>query len=150
MSLIPRFAAYAADFEKAYATDDWSVVEPHFAEEAVYVVGSTVLGRDRCEGRAEILAWFKEVLDRFDRRFGSRRLELLDGPKETGDAVWIKGAAIYETEGLPDLVLTLEETVRFENGEIVHLEDAYTQAMEDEAARYLREHGAALGIELPD
>src|SRR5688572_14374640 len=28
MPLIPRFAAYAAAFEKSYASDDWSEVEP--------------------------------------------------------------------------------------------------------------------------
>jgi hypothetical protein len=37
--------------------------------------------------------YFKDVLDRFDRRFASRELALLEGPKEEGDAVWIRGRA---------------------------------------------------------
>jgi hypothetical protein len=35
VSSIPRFAAYAVAFEKAYASDDWSLVEDFFTEDAV-------------------------------------------------------------------------------------------------------------------
>ncbi len=147
MSHIARFAAYAAAFEKAYESDDWTEVGEFFREDAVYEIGLPLLGRARCDGRDEIVAWFKEVLDRFDRRFETRTLDLLDGPKEEGDEVWIHGAARYTAPGVPELVLKLEETVRFEGEEIVHLEDRYAPEIAEEAERYLREHGATLGIE---
>jgi hypothetical protein len=146
MSRIKHFAAYAAAFEEAYESDDWSRVESYFADDAVYEIGLPILGAERCEGRGAIVAWFKDVLDRFDRRFESRTLNLLEGPREAGNEIWIKGTATYTAEGAPDLVLALEETIRFEGEKIVHLEDRYTPEMREEATRYLLEFGEALGI----
>ena len=94
-SAAERFFAYAAAFEKAYASDDWSRVEPYFHDDAVYDSGMGAPLGGRLEGRAAILAYFKRVLDRFDRRFESRELALLDGPRTTGDSVWIRGRATY-------------------------------------------------------
>ena len=148
MSHIKHFAAYAAAFERAYENDDWSEVENFFAADAVYEIGMPILGAERCEGRAAIGAWFKGVLDRFDRRFETRTLTLLDGPKEEGSEVWIEGTATYTAEGFPDLVLKLAETLRFDGEEIVNLEDQYTPEMLEDVARYVQEHGAKLGIQL--
>ena len=148
MSNIPRFVAYAAEFEKAFESNDWSLLEPFFAEDAVYEIGLPLLGRACCEDRTAILAWFPDVLDRFDRRFESRALELLDGPKEEGGAVWIRGSATYRSEGVPDFVLVLEETVRFEGDRITHLEDRYTAEMAAETEQFVREYGPKLGIEV--
>ena len=36
MGMTDSFLAYAAAFEDAYATDDWSKIEPYFTEDAVY------------------------------------------------------------------------------------------------------------------
>ena len=148
MSRIPRFVAYAAEFEKAFENDDWSLLAPFFSEDAVYETGLPLLGRERCEGRAAILAWFPDVLDRFDRRFDSRTLELVEGPKEQGDEVWIHGSATYRAEGIPDLVVVLEETVRFEGDRIVSLEDRYTAEMVAEIERFVAEYGPKLGLDL--
>ena len=148
MSDIPQFAAYAAAFEKAFESDDWSSLEEFFSEDAVYEIGLPILGAERCTNRDEIFAWFKDVLDRFDRRFGSRTLELLEGPKEENGTVWIRGSATYRAEGVPDFVLILEESIRFEDGRIVHLEDHYSDEMVAETERFLAEHAAGLGIDL--
>ena len=148
MSRIAHFAAYAAAFERAYESDDWSEVQGYFKDDAVYEVGMPILGTERCEGSKAIVAWFKEVLDRFDRRFESRELSLLEGPTEEGEAVWIKGAATYTAAGVPDLVLKLKETIRFDGDKIAHLEDAYTPEMLDETARYMSDYGPKLGIEV--
>ena len=148
MSNSARFAACAVAFEKAYENDQWSELEQYFSDDAVYQVGLPILGAERCEGRAALLAWFPDVLDRFDRRFASRELTLIDGPKENGNEVWIHGAATYRAEGVPDFALVLEETVRFEDGLIVHLEDRYTPEMAAETEAYLREYCERLGIEI--
>lgn len=148
MSNIPRFIAYAAAFEKAYEDDDWMALEEFFSEDAVYEIGLPLLGGERCEGREAILAWFPDVLDRFDRKFVSRELKPLEGPREEGGEVWLRGAATYRAVGVPDFVLILEETVRFEDGLIVHLEDRYTPEMAAEAERFVREHASKIGVEL--
>ncbi len=56
MSLTAQFVAYAAAFEKAYVSDDWSLVEPFFTEEAVYEVALDPPMGGCFEGRAAILA----------------------------------------------------------------------------------------------
>ncbi len=146
MSMTARFAAYAAAFEKAYVSDDWSLVEPFFTEEAVYEVALDPPMGGCFEGRAAILAYFKAVLDQFDRRFESREIALLEGPKEDGESVWIRGSATYTAKGVPDFVLELEETVYFEGDRIRRLEDHYEPEMKQRIAAYLKEHGEKLGI----
>jgi len=148
MSNVARFAAYAAAFEKSFESDDWSGVRAFFAPDAVYDAGSDRFLGGRFEGRDAIVAYFKSVLDGFDRRFETRELALLEGPTESGDSVRIRGSATYRSPGVPDLVLVLDEIVTFDGDLIVRLEDRY----DDEIARaldaYLDEHGAKLGITL--
>ena len=147
MSNIPRFAEYAGAFEKAYASDDWSLVEPYFHEDAVYEVNAAPPFGGRFEGRDAILAYFQEIVNRLDRRFASREIEGMEGPRETDDSVWLKGAAIYRAEGVPDLRLVLEETARFDGDRIAALADRYEPEMLREFEAYVAAHGERLGIE---
>ena len=148
MSKVAHFAAYAAAFEKAFVSDDWSQVEPFFTEDAVYDVPLDPPMGGHFEGRAAILEYFKNVLDRFDRRFESREIALLEGPTEDGESVWIRGTATYRAEGVPDFILELEETVHFEGDRIRRMEDDYQPAMKQRIASYLKEHGRKLGISM--
>jgi len=146
VSKIARFAAYAAAFEESFASDDWSFVEPFFTEAAVYEVDLDPPMGGRFEGRKAILGYFKQVLDGFDRRFASRELALLEGPKEEGDSVWIRGSATYRAPGVPAYVLELKEVVRFEGDRIYRLEDHYQPAMKQGISDYLKAHAEKLGI----
>ena len=146
MSLIPRFAAYAAAFEKAYASDDWSLVEPFFTEDAVYEVGLAPPLGGRFEGRERILAYFKAVLDHFDRRFASREVGLVAGPRESADSVWVRGRGFYRAPGVPDLAFELEETAWFDGDRIRRLEDRYDVGVRDALEAYRAAHGAKLGL----
>ena len=150
MSMSAHFAAYAGAFEKAFVSDDWSVVEPFLTEEAIYEIALDPPMGGRFEGRAAILAYFKNILDRFDRRFESREIEVLEGPKEDGESVWIRGRATYRAKGVPDFVLELEETAYFEGDRIRRLEDRYEPVMKQRIANYLNEHGEKLGISMND
>lgn len=147
MPNLPRFLAYAAAFEEAIESDDWSRLEPFFTEDVVYEIGLALLGKTRTEGRDELLAWFKQVLDDFDRRFTSRTLQPEGMPEEDANGeVKIAGAAHYTAEGAPDFTLRLVEVARFEGDRIAYLEDRYSDEMKKEAADYLRNHGERLGI----
>jgi len=148
MSNIPRFAAYAAAFEKSYENDDWTLAEPYFAEEAVYESGDELVMGGHFAGRPAILAYFKAILDGFGRRFESRELTLLEGPVDEGPTVRIRGSATYRAAGFPDLVLVLDEIVTFEGDRIIRLEDRYDDTMKAEIVAYLAAHGDALGIAL--
>jgi len=147
MSNIPRFAQYAAAFEKAYASDDWSLIEPYFTEDAVYEVKDLPppLG-GRLEGRDAILAYFPRVLDAFDRRFATREVRVVDGPHEEQDSVWVKGGAAYTATGAPDLDFELVEQAWFDGDRIRRLEDRYERKDVETLLAYAREHGAKLGI----
>jgi len=146
VSSIPRFVEYASAFEQSFASDDWSHVEPFFAENAVYEVMLDPPMGGRFEGRDAIIAYFRFVLDGFDRRFASREIALIDGPTERDGAVWIRGSATYRKDGVPDLVLVLEETATFEGDLIQRLEDRYEPAMKQDLVAYVTQHGPQLGL----
>ena len=149
MSAIPRFGEYAAAFEKAVASDDWSVVAPFFTEDATYEVFAMPppIG-GRWDGRDAVLACFKSVLDGFDRRFATREVTLLEGPREEDAAVWIRGRADYSSPAVPDLSFELEETATFSGARICRLEDRYDDATVTALKAYLERHGPKLGIEV--
>lgn len=146
MSLTQRFAAYAAAFEKAYATDDWAPIRSFFAPDAVYEVTLGPPLGGRFEGREAILAYFVRALDGFDRRFASREIELLEGPRESADSVWILGRAIYRADGVPTLSFDLEETVTYGGDLIVRLEDRYDSDNQTAIEDYVTAYGAQLGL----
>jgi hypothetical protein len=150
MSKLERFGAYAEAFEKAFASDDWSVVEPFFAEDIVYAAELDPPFGGVFEGRPAVLAYMKSILDRLDRRFESRELALLDGPKAEGDSVWLRGSATYRAHGVPDFVIELEETAWFEGDRIKRLEDHYEPAALQQITSYLKQYGSKLGISLED
>ena len=144
MSLLERFAEYDQAFEKAYASDDWSIVEPCFTEDAVYeILAEPPLG-GRHEGRDAVLAFFKLSLDSFDRRFDSRSLEIIEGPEVRGDSVWMRWRATYRIGSAPELSLEGEETARFTGDRIERLEDRYAEGAAAPVVEYMGEHGAKL------
>ena len=144
MSDVGRFMAYAAAFEQAYTSDDWSVVEPFFTEDAVYETLADPPFAGRYEGRPAILAYFKNVLDGFDRRFDERRLDLLGGPEMRDGAVWIRWAVTYRVAGAPDLRFEGEERAHFDGERIRRLEDRIPKEEGARAQAFMGEHGGKL------
>ncbi len=145
MSLIQRFGLYAAAFEKVVETNDPSHIEPYFTEDAVY---ETIGGPPFdvvLSGRDAVCSGLIASLDALDRRFATRAIELLQGPEERGDSVWIAWRGTYSQPGLPDLVFDGEETAEFEGDRIRRLEDVVTAEDARRVADYLEEHAALLG-----
>jgi len=143
---IPRFAEYAAAFEKAYASEDWSLLEPYFTEDAVYEAELPPPFGGRLEGRAAILDYFRRVVDGFDRRFASRAVALLEGPTERDGTVWLRGRADYTTREAPDLSFELEESATFAGDRIRHLRDTYDDDTRQALLDYVAAHGQRLGL----
>ncbi len=125
MDLMARFQEYAAAFEDFFQSDDVDTLKPFFSENAVYEItgGEPLAGRH--EGRDAVIAHLKSSLDAFDRRFDSRRLDLLEGPVLRDGAVWLRWRASYKTAGVAELVIDGEETVHFEGDRIALLEDDF-------------------------
>lgn len=138
------FLAYAAAFEQAFVTDDWSVVAPFFSEDAIYETpGGPPFGA-RHTGRSVILANFKQVLDSFDRRFSSRRFELLAGPEEREGGAWVHWRITLKLTGAPDLCIEGEELAFFRGEQICRLEDRIPVTESERTLAYLAAHGAML------
>lgn len=144
MNLIQRFGEYAAAFERVYQSDDWSQLEPFFTETAVYeVLGGPPFG-GRVEGRDALIAHLHRSVDAFDRRFPSRRLELLEGPTLRGERVWMRWRVSYSGPGLPELVLDGEESASFEGDRIARLEDRFPPEATGITETWLRAFGSRL------
>ena len=142
MDAIARFASYAAAFEEAYASDDWSKLDPYFTADAVYqplaAFGGPIAGREALK------AAFKAMVDSFDRRFASRAVEVLEGPTERDGAVWFRWAATYTLPGAPALRMVGEETVEFSGDRIRRLEDRMTAEETQRVRDYLAAHARKL------
>jgi hypothetical protein len=144
MGQIERYAAYAAAFEEAYASDNWSVLEPFFTEDAVYEFIAPAPFGGKYEGRAAVLAQFKNSVNGLDRRFNSRTIDVLEGPSEKDGGVWVRWAGTYTLTGAPDFRMEGEERAVFAGDRIRRLTDSITDAEAGRAGTYFAQHGAKL------
>lgn len=140
-----RFLEYAEAFEVAFRDDNWSVLEPFFTEDAVYETIADEPFAALHEGRYAVLKGFQESVNSFDRRFDSRKFELIEGPNERDGAIWVAWRATYQIAGAPDLVLAGEERALFEGARISRLEDRIvSEATKKNVSAYFSEHGSKL------
>ncbi|HEY2388442.1 MAG TPA: hypothetical protein VGK30_15915 [Candidatus Binatia bacterium] len=134
---IERVRGFADAFEAAYATDDWTVLEPFLTENA-----SSELNGARVEGRAAVLDSFRVSCDAFDRRFDRRAMRIIEGPELQDGAVRIKTVNTYERAGLAPLELIGEEWFHFDGDRIArHVDQVVNGA---DVMTFLAEHGTAL------
>jgi len=134
---IARFHAYAAAFEAAYESGDWSLLEPYFTADA-----TSELNGARVDGRAGVLASFRDAVAMFDRRFDTRQLRITAGPTFEDGRVHITAVARYERESLAPLELIGKEWFTFEGDRIKHHVDRVLNGAE--IMGYLAAHADAL------
>ena len=134
---IERFHAYAAAFEAAYESDDWSLLEPYFTEDA-----TSELNGAQADGRPAVLASFRDGVAMFDRRFDSRVMRITEGPAIEDGRVRIKTVNRYERAGLPPIDVVGEEWFGFEGDRIKHHVDRVLNIAE--VMEYLGAHGDTL------
>jgi hypothetical protein len=130
MDPLQRFGAYAADFEKTYRDDDWTRLEPYFAEDAVYTIEGVPFA---CEirGRDAIFRAIKKSLDGFDRRMDKREIGPGGVPVVASRRITVSGSVRYEKQGSAPISIRLSETAEFdEAGLIVRLHDVYPEGQE--------------------
>jgi hypothetical protein len=143
MSIIERFVAYAADFEKTLADDDWSRLGQYFSKDAVYRVESDLFG---CEltGPDRIFAGMKKSLDGFDRNFPEREIAMTKGPDVEGDEMRVSWTVTYHKDDFPDFVLRGKSLARIRDDKIVLLVDSYDERINAEVANWMQETGLKL------
>lgn len=140
MDIMRQFLAYAGDFERTYADDDWSRLYQYFADDAVYEVKATSFGC-RLQGPQAIFAGIKKSLDGFDRKFEKRDIEVTSGPEISGDEMTMGWNVTYSKAGVPPFILRGRSSVRFAGDKIAYLADSYDAAMEAEMAAWQRSSG---------
>jgi hypothetical protein len=143
MDTVQRFLAYAGDFERTLADDDWTRLRPHFADEAVYEITGEVLPC-RLVGPAAIFAGMKKSLDGLDRRFSGRDLAVTSGPDIDGETLRAGWMVTYTRDGAPPFVLRGVTTARVRDGRIVYLADAFDGGVATDLAAWQRATGVAL------
>ena len=143
MDLLGAFAAYAADFERTFADDDWSRLEHHFRDDAEYRIENGPLACT-LRGRAEILAGMRRSIDGFDRRCDVRATRLRAPPEIDGDRVVVRWAGTYRVGALPPLEVAGTETAEFRDGRIACLVDVYEEESIARHADWLARHGCEL------
>lgn len=131
------FEAYAAAFEAAFDSDDWTVLEPFFSEEA-----SSELNGTRVEGRSAVLRSFRDSVTMFDRRFDGRARRCVEGPVVQDGVVRLRAVTRYERRGLPALEVIGEEWFHFAGDRVQRHVDRILNL--DEVMGYLARHGEAL------
>lgn len=143
MDIMQPFMAYAGDFERTLADDDWTRLRCYFADDALYEVKAQSFGC-RLTGPAAIFAGMKKSLDGFDRKFTKRDIEVTDGPDVSGEEIRMGWKVVYTKEGLPPFALRGRSTVRYADGKIVYLADSYDASMETEFTTWQRASGVHL------
>ncbi len=145
MDTLQRFLAYAGDFEKTYVDDDWSRLHPYFNDDAVYDVQSRAFGC-KLEGPKAILAGIRKSLNGFDRKFTTRKIDVVSAPEVDGDEIRMGWTVTYQKEGLDDFVLRGRSVVRYRDGKIAYLSDRYDPSIEKEYDDWQRRNGVKLDV----
>ena len=121
--MLETFVRYAAAFEQAYESRDFTVLEPFFTEDAVYETYAPGLPNQRHEGRASVLGYLEWMTECFDQRFESRQLFRVSGPEVKDGVVELHGIAVYTLETGERCHLSLTEDAHFEGDRIFRLVD---------------------------
>jgi hypothetical protein len=143
MENLQRFAAYAADFEKTLADDDWSRLRPYFADDAVYTVESETFPC-RLVGPDAIFRGIKKSLDGFDRKFERRDVELPGGPEVLPDGLRVAWKITYHKAGKEPYVLCGRSAAHYRDGKIAVLTDSYDAGVAADAEAWMKRNGIAL------
>ncbi|MGB5326463.1 MAG: nuclear transport factor 2 family protein [Pseudomonadales bacterium] len=143
MNILEQFMAYAQDFEKTYADDDWSRLYSYFHDDAVYEVVSENMGC-KLEGPAAIFAGIKKSLDGFDRRFQTREIRPGDDLQLGEDSISLSWSAKYTVPGQPPFVLHGRSEATLHNGKIRLLRDSYDASAAQAMDAWVEASGIAL------
>jgi hypothetical protein len=139
MDILSHFLAYAADFEKTYADDDWRRLAQYFHDDAVYEVSGMNIDC-RLKGPAAIFKGIKKSLDGFDRRFEAREIAVVSGPEVDSDVLRAGWTVTYRKPGLDPFVMRGASEARYRDGKIAVLADAYDARMLEESDAWRAKH----------
>ena len=140
MDLIEQFKTFADDFERAYAADNWSLIAPHFTDDAVYYYSD---GSEPVSGRQAVLEKLQTEVGALDRKMDQRDLEFLDYSID-GDTVTAIWRARFGIDEVPPLDVHGEEVARYQGGAIAELRSVIYEEGLVAFGGWMAEHGHKL------
>ncbi len=143
MDVLQRFLAYAADFERTLADDDWTRLEDYFADDAVYDVRGVPALTAHLEGKTAIFNGMQKSLNGFDRVFTRR--DIAPEPLQVdGDTLRLRWAVTYHRDDAPPFVLRGQSEAHYRDDRIVHLVDTFDADVAQALADWQRQTGIEL------
>jgi hypothetical protein len=140
---LDSFQAYATAFEEAFAADDWSHVDRHLTEDAVWsVAGAPPPFGGVWSGSKAVLDAIRTSVDGFDRRFDVRAPRILEGPTPIPGGIHMKWVVTYSRDGLPPVDLRGEEWDFFRDGKLEFHREVLHNALE--LGAFVAQNGAKL------
>ena len=140
--LTNRLLDYMAAYERSYADDDWTRLEPFFKEDAVLEVSGGPPWGGRWRGRAAVIGTLRDRAERFDRRFQERILAPRGSIVRMGNSVALPWRGIYRLGGPHSLPLTIEGTkvATFDSDRIEFLRDQFVPGTDRLIRHFLERH----------
>ncbi len=142
---LSTFIQCAQAFEIAFLSDDFSVLAPFYAEDAVHeLADGGPFGAQHKAGRDNVLEGLRLSVNTVDRRFDVRIPEIIEGPEVRDDGVWMRFRLRFRRAGLPDLSVEGEHLQVIEDGKFVKLSERLAPGHGQRAADYLEKYDAEL------
>ncbi|MFT7287478.1 MAG: hypothetical protein ACI87W_001592 [Halieaceae bacterium] len=140
MNIEHQFQAYAADFELAYADDDWSRIAHYFSVDSSYDAGD---GSELATGRTAVLLKLKGAVDGLDRQMDRRDLQL-HSTSSSGNVVIATWTVRFSKNKLPMLEISGSEVARFSGKEISELRSVINEESVAVYGAWMAAHGSSL------
>ena len=140
--LTSRLLDYMAAYERSYADDDWTRLEPFFHEDAVHEVSGGPPFGGRWQGRQAVIGTLRERAHGFERRFDERILAPRGSPVQMGDTVALPWRGIYRLGRTPASPLVIEGTkvATFASGQIELLREQFRPGTDRMIRDFLQHH----------
>jgi len=142
---LSTFIQCAQAFEIAFLSDDFSVLAPFYADDAVHeLADGGPFGGQMKTGRDHVLEGLRLSVNTVDRRFDVRIPEIVEGPEVRDEGIWMRFRLRFRRAGLPDLSVEGEHLQVFKDGKFVKLAERLAPGHGQRAADYLEKHHADL------
>ena len=138
------FFHFALAFEKGFAADEWSVLEPTLADDVVWIVADMPepIGGVHSGARATLGA-IASSCAAFDRRFDAREPRIVEGPTPIPGGVHLTWVVTYRRVGLPDVRAARRRVGLLPRGQARAPPRAHGEPRTD-GLEFIREHDQAL------